>query len=226
MLTRPPVLIPRPETEEWATRLSELFSPTAEKPLSVLDLCTGSGCIPLLLCHHWPPGSIRAYGIDISDTAIKLAKDNAALCGISTSDSGLQPDVNVYTPYLANLLNPTFKKSLPRSFDIITSNPPYIPFDDYRKLPRSVKDFEDARALLGDLPGVPGTDGLAFYHAIANLVAQDGVLSLNDNAMVVLEVGDKQAPAVEAILQIEGRLHNTETWLDLWGKERVVIGRR
>jgi methylase of polypeptide subunit release factors len=57
-------------------------------------------------------------------------------------------------------------------------------------------------------------------------VAQGGVLNEGDQAMVVLEVGDKQAAAVEAILKTEGRLNRTEIWLDPWGKERVVVGRR
>jgi release factor glutamine methyltransferase len=225
LLTRAPILIPRPETENWAIRLAELLQPTIERPLSVLDLCTGSGCIPLLLCHLWARGSTRAYGVDISDHAVELAKDNAARCGI--------PDVasphhfsNVYTPYLANVLDATFRDSLPRSFDVITSNPPYIPLNEYHQLPRSVKDYEDPRALLGDLPDSPGTDGLTFYHAIARLVARDGVLNEGDQAMVVLEVGDKQAAAVESILKTEGRLNSTEIWLDPWGKQRVVVGRR
>ena len=132
----------------------------------------------------------------------------------------------MYTPYPANILDAKFGDSLPRSFDVITSNPPYIPLNEYRQLPRSVKDYEDPRALLGDPPDIRGTDGLTFYHAIARLVAQAGVLNEGDRAMVILEVGDKQAGAVEAILKTEGRLNRTEIWFDPWGKERVVVGRR
>lgn len=207
-------------------RLAELLSPTPEKPLSILDLCTGSGCIPLLLCHLWPQGSTRAYGVDISDHAVKLANENALRCGIPLSDIHPQTGLNVYTPYLANILDPAFKDSLPRSFDIITSNPPYIPLDEYRQLPRSVKHFEDPGALLGDLPHTSTTDGLTFYRAIAQLIAQPGVLNDGDQAMVVLEVGDKQARVVESILRNDAGLRRTEVWLDPWGKERVVVGRR
>lgn len=209
-------------------RLSELLTPTTEKPLSVLDLCTGSGCIPLLLCHSWPSGTTRAYGVDISDHAIRLATENAARCGIPPSplSSEVSPKSNTYTPYLANILDPSFKDSLPHPFDIITSNPPYIPLEEYRQLPRSVKDFEDSRALLGDLPNTTETDGAAFYRAIARLVAQKGVLAESENAMVVLEVGHKQAPLVRDILHNEAHLHRTEVWRDPFGKERVVIGRR
>ena len=208
-------------------RLSELFNPTTEKPLSVLDLCTGSGCIPLLLCHCWPSGTTRAYGVDISEHAIRLATENAARCGMPPSPpSEGSPKSNTYTPYLADILNPSFKESLPHPFDIITSNPPYIPLEEYRQLPHSVKDFEDSRALFGDLLNSTETDGAAFYRVIARLVAQKGVLAESDDAMVVLEVGDKQAPLVRDILHTEARLRKTEIWRDPFGKDRVVIGRR
>lgn len=78
LLTRPPTLIPRPETEDWALRLARTRTPDPTRPIRVLDLCTGSGCIPLLLCHLWPPGSTRAVGVDISPDAIRLAADNTA----------------------------------------------------------------------------------------------------------------------------------------------------
>ncbi|KAH0827387.1 S-adenosyl-L-methionine-dependent methyltransferase [Lanmaoa asiatica] len=78
LLTRPPTLIPRPETEDWALRLARTRTPDPTRPLRVLDLCTGSGCIPLLLCHLWPSGSIRAVGVDISPDAIRLAAENTA----------------------------------------------------------------------------------------------------------------------------------------------------
>lgn len=205
-------------------RLSDLFNPTTENPLSVLDLCTGSGCIPLLLCHRWPSGTTRAYGVDISEHAIQLAKENAALYRIPPSEGS--PNSNTFTPYLADILHPSFKESLPHPFDIITSNPPYIPLEEYRQLPRSVKNFEDSRALLGDLPNSTENDGAAFYRVIARLVAQKGVLTESDDALVVLEVGDKQAPLVRHILHTEAHLRRTEIWRDPFGKDRVVIGRR
>lgn len=235
-------------------RLAELLAPTPEKPLSVLDLCTGTGCIPLLLCHLWPPGSMRAYGVDISDSAVKLANENAARCGIPRetvlaslsaysdeappAETNSSTNTNVFTPFKADILDPGFGTAslhhLLPPFDVITSNPPYIPLDEYRLLPRSVKDYEDPGALLGDPsnatgPGVgasESSDGLTFYRAIARLVARPGVLSDDKDAIVVLEVGDKQASAVEGILQSEAGLPRTEIWRDPWGKERVVVGRR
>jgi release factor glutamine methyltransferase len=93
-------------------------------------------------------------------------------------------------------------------FDVITSNPPYIPLDEYERLPNSVKEWEDQRALLGDPPtdgygdGSKGR-GLMFYYRIAQIVATDGVLA--SNGVVALEVGHTQAERVREILVETGR---------------------
>ncbi|KAA1474238.1 S-adenosyl-L-methionine-dependent methyltransferase [Dentipellis sp. KUC8613] len=79
---RAPVLIPRPETEDWALRLSDAVAPSPSQPVRALDLCTGSGCIPLLLCARWPAGSVRAVAVDHSRAALQLAADNADACGV------------------------------------------------------------------------------------------------------------------------------------------------
>jgi len=110
-----------------------------------------------------------------------------------------------------------------RPFDVITANPPYIPRDQYDKLDRSVKDFEDQMALLGDPPGSPDRDGLTFYLDIAHLVAQGHVLA--QDGWLVLEVGDGQARAVEKIVHSVARIKNTVIWTDPWGRERVVVAR-
>jgi release factor glutamine methyltransferase len=220
LLTRRPVLIPRPETEHWTLKLSHLISPTPEKHVSVLDLCTGSGCIPLLLCHVWPPGSTRAYGVDISLEAIQLAQDNADHVQIATKFTENKPQ-NVFTPFVTDIQNPLAGSLLADNgpFDVLTSNPPYIPKREYDELPSSVKDFEDPRALLGD-----DGDGLTFYRTIARLLDHPGLLT--KDALVAVEVGDGQAQAVKYILETEARLVRTEIWLDPWAKQRVVAGRK
>ena len=108
-------------------------------------------------------------------------------------------------------------------FDIITANPPYIPRDQYAKLDKSVRAFEDPAALLGDPPGVPDSGGLTFYFDIARLVAQGGVLAAD--GWLALEVGEGQARAVENIVHSVARMKDTEIWTDQWGKERVVVAR-
>ncbi|KIK27949.1 hypothetical protein PISMIDRAFT_146937 [Pisolithus microcarpus 441] len=221
LLSRPPILIPRPETEDWTLRLANTISPKSSRPLSVLDLCTGSGCIPLLLCHLWPPGSTLAFGVDISEQAIELATDNAARCNIPTR-SGADALRNVFVPVLGDLRDTNLLKELEAPFDVVTANPPYVPMQEYVRLPPSVKDYEDPRALLGDMPESPTQNaGLSFYHIIARFLAQKDLL--RDGAIVALEVGDRQAGDVEKILHCSAGLRNTEIWTDPWGKQRVVL---
>ncbi|KAI0695449.1 S-adenosyl-L-methionine-dependent methyltransferase [Cytidiella melzeri] len=246
LLTRPPVLIPRPETEDWTIRLSEYVKPTLEAPIKLLDLCTGSGCIPLLLCKLWPAGTVRTTGVDISSDAIQLAEDNAKHCGIlSTSDvtpSATASAHNTFNAVLADMRDPVFVSTMKSSgefspFHVITSNPPYIPKDEYEQLPPSVKDYEDIRALLGDpdmypndadishLSPTPRSDvgrGLSFYHDIARLAhKQQGLLA--EDGVVAVEVGKGQADDVTAIFKEEGNLQHTAIWKDPWDVERVVV---
>ncbi|KAL0956404.1 hypothetical protein HGRIS_002551 [Hohenbuehelia grisea] len=221
LLVRPPVLIPRPETEHWAIQLAQLLSPTPAKPLSLLDLGTGSGCIPLLLCHLWPSGSLYAHGIDCSPDAVQLATDNAESVGIRLLSASTRRDGalthNVFKPELASYLDPTVLNLLEPPYDVITANPPYIPRREYDDLPSEVKDYEDQRALLG------GEDGLIFYHAIAKLVA-DGLLA--EHGTLALEVGHDQAPRVQEILRAAAHMESIDVWLDPWGKQRTIIARR
>jgi release factor glutamine methyltransferase len=209
----------------------------------VLDLCTGSGCIPILLCASWNPGSAFALGIDTSKEALQLARDNAlshasvvtltshrrhphGLTGSAAPTSRANTTKNLFlplhgdvrdTPKLIELLSPW------RPFDVITANPPYIPRDQYAQLDRSVRQFEDPGALLGDPLGAPDSHGLTFYWDIARLVSQGHILSAD--GWLVLEVGDGQARTVENIVRSTARMENTEIWVDQWGKERVVVAR-
>ncbi|KJA20712.1 hypothetical protein HYPSUDRAFT_772346 [Hypholoma sublateritium FD-334 SS-4] len=220
LLARPPVLIPRPETEHWVTKLADSLAPSVHNPVSLLDLGTGSGCIPLLLCHLWPPGTVRAHAVDISPHALRLAQDNAALCGISSRLCDPKTPHNTFSVSTANLLAHDFAETASRihsSYDIITSNPPYIPWKEYLELSRSVINFEDPKALFG------GPSGLEFYHAIARFVSSKNILK--PDALVALEVGHDQASTVESIMLATGKFQRTEIWLDPWGKRRTVIAR-
>lgn len=217
----------------------------------MLDLCTGTGCIPLLLCATWFPGSTTVVGIDASLEALQLAKDNAlehasvvdlasphteshlsrrtrrlSHPSSSSAPRSATPKKNVFIPLHADVrdtpnLTETLSFWLP--FDIITANPPYVPRNQYAILDKSVRDFEDPAALLGDPPGAPDTGGLTFYLDIARLVGQARVLATN--GWLVLEVGDGQARDVEKILHTVARMKDTEIWTDQWGKERVVVAR-
>ncbi|GJE92190.1 peptide chain release factor N(5)-glutamine methyltransferase [Phanerochaete sordida] len=231
LLTRPPVLIPRPETEDWTMRLTKYVTPSLMRPIRLLDLCTGSGCIPLLLCRVWPAGSVKAYGVDIAAEAVQLASENTAICGFSESSDdppSRSPFVrNTFRPILADIRDPAFLQSsgLHPPFHVVTSNPPYIPRREYELLPPSVKEYEDKRALLGDPDSEgEGGDGLTFYRDIARLIAHQNLLA--EDGVLAVEVGKGQARDVERILRDQARLTKTTIWQDPWSVERVVVATR
>lgn len=259
--TRAPTLIPRPETEDWTIRLASLLEDRfpakvgrKRRVLRMLDLCTGTGCIPILLSHlrRQMGGVTIAYGVDISTHAVSLARENATDHSLTPS-SGLEclERRETVDPIGTNAVNDRHRSTLDvihadilqedfvqlvlsrtePPFDVITSNPPYIPLDEYERLPNSVKEWEDRRALLGDPPTRRSEDtspkglGLAFYHRIAEIVSIDGVLGVN--GVVALEVGHTQAEAVREILEEGGGASiMTEVWKDPWGVPRVVIGHK
>lgn len=185
------VLIPRQDTESL---VEEVLKVCDQK--SVLDMCTGSGCIIVSLAKL---GKLqRAIGVDISFKALEVAKKNAH-------------KHNVEIEYLQSDL---FAK-VEGSYDIIVSNPPYIPTEDIDKLMPEVKDYEPVTALDGS------TDGLLFYRKIAYKLEQ----YLNKDGFVFFEIGHNQGEDVKQILQEVGFIEVTIK-KDLSGQDRVVYARR
>lgn len=140
------VLIPRPETEELVQWIIEDCK-TATTSLKILDIGSGSGCIPISLKKKLPNAEI--WSCDISNDALEVAKKNAAT---------LETEVNFIQ---FNFLEKEKWSQLP-CFDIIVSNPPYIPEEDKEQMQANVLEFEPATALF-----VPDNDPLIFYKAIA-----------------------------------------------------------
>ncbi|GJJ06314.1 hypothetical protein Clacol_000505 [Clathrus columnatus] len=232
ILVRPPVLIPRPETEQWtyalADKIIHRYKPLKDPhptTLTVLDLCTGTGCIPLLLCTLLTPHGIQteAIGVDISSAACLLAQENI----ISVKSHFPSPlSIRILQ---RNLFEPNFWSSIrdtlsPRSLDIITANPPYISEDSWRKLSPEVKDWEDPVALLGD-PAVENSvdirrgQGLTFYQRIRDLLLDCTMIS--PCCILALEIGEDQASAVTSLFR--GQFHDIQIWKDGWGKDRAVF---
>lgn len=195
----PEALIPRAETEivvEEALREAERMLATTSR-LRILDIGTGSGAIILALASRLQ--QCECIGIDISADALVLAERNKARLGLNNV-LFLQCD------FLSEV------NSLKGNFDIVVSNPPYIPNDDINKLAEEVKSFEPRVAL------TDGADGLLFY----NHIATNAATLLTDTGVVIVETEFKGAPKVRAIFQQQG-LKILRTATDLLSYERAVV---
>lgn len=190
------VLIPRQETEElceWG--IAYLRSLKKEAP-TVLDLCTGSGAIAITLKHECPQASVTAA--DLSMDALELARQNARQNGA---------DVRFVSGDL-------WEPIADQRFDLILSNPPYIPSDDCEHLQDEVMR-EPRMALDG------GADGLDFYRRIA----AEAVSHLTPSGLIAVELGMGEAEAVAALFENAG-LIDVVIRKDLYGVARMVGARR
>ncbi len=185
------VLIPRYDTENIVDRIVKDCK--ENKCLSVLDLCTGSGCIAVSLKKC---GFEKVYAADISDKALAVAKHNAKLN-------------NADIIFLQSDLYENFPKEI--RFDIIVSNPPYISTDEIARLEKQVRDFEPKLALDG------GRDGLDFYKKIINLSKN----FLNNKGRLYLEIGYDQSKDVVDLAKKEG-YDNIVIIKDLSGRDRGI----
>ena len=187
------VLIPRPETEELVDWVIE-YAAIKGKALRILDIGTGSGCIAIAIKKALPEAIVSA--IDISTGAIKIAATNAAT---------LKADIEFTC---LDILNTAF---LPGQYDVIVSNPPYIPMQEMKNMELQVTDHEPNIALF-----VPDEDPLVFYKAIARLAK----LHLSTNGQLFFEIHYDQGDAMFALLD-EMHFH-AELRTDLFGKDRMV----
>ncbi|KAK8861596.1 hypothetical protein IAR55_002419 [Kwoniella newhampshirensis] len=237
LLCKKPVLIPRSETAHIFTLLSQsilssisLLSSAArpKEPLSILDLCTGSACIPLLMTHLNPLCTV--VGIDNSPAAVALG--NANVQKLQMSERVKVRYGNVFSDPEALLLGAQLREG--GRIGMVVSNPPYIPYDQYQDLPRSVRVYESPSALLGDgLRHYEPGRGLKFYERISQvledlLVEEEKMVNQgwSDIPRVAVEVGLGQATEVEDILRSSkgGVVGRTEVWKDQYGSDRMVVG--
>jgi release factor glutamine methyltransferase len=198
----PGVLIPRPETEiliEQVLLHAGRIWP-ASAPLQVADIGTGSGAIAVTLACERPRWQVST--VDLSSDAIAIAAENAERLGAAVRF--LQGD----------LAEPLLEKG--ERFDIVVSNPPYIPSADVEELDPEVREYEPRLALDG------GKDGLDCYRRLCAALP----CLLKEKALVTYEVGIHQAQDVAALLTASGVIDGVEIVPDLAGIERVVIGWR
>ena len=207
------VLIPRPETEllveeaikavmrnkiSVASKEKNALRVTQRASLSVLDLCTGSGCIALSLAKEFPDAEV--YGTDLSKEALVYAKKNAKA-----------NDIKNVTFLQGSLFEPVKGKA----YDLITANPPYIRRSELETLQREIRDWEPISALDG------GEDGMDFYRTILSSADQ----FLNPGGSLFLELGYDQAEAVKKVAKRQGFL-DLAVINDYAGIGRILAVRR
>lgn len=197
----PDVLIPRPETEElveWVSddlKFVESRSDSAEQNMKILDIGTGCGCIPVALKKHHPKAQISA--MDVSAEALVVAKENGVL---NQTDVGFFQD---------DILNP---KADERKWNIIVSNPPYIPLDEKVDIDKQVKSYEPHVALFS-----PTEEPLLFYHSIAKYALQH----LEPDGKIYLETHKNLSRDVAMLLGEYG-FKDVVIRTDISGNERMV----
>ena len=184
------VLIPRQDTETLVEQALKVVRPG----MKVLDMCTGSGCILISILKNIV--DVEGYGYDISKQAINVAKENAKI----------------------NNVNATFERSdlfedVAERFDVIVSNPPYIPTDVIGGLMPEVAVYEPMQALDGK------EDGLHFYRRIIDKAAD----YLNPDGKLLFEIGHDQGESVSALMK-EAGFKDVTVVKDLAGNDRVVTG--
>jgi len=201
------VLIPRPETEQLVdTALKEFKSGVA------LDLGTGSGNIAIALAKFVPQSKL--VSIDISAKALEVARVNARSHGVLDQINFICEDMLVILSKAKDLKEPLDSSTTPQNdnkFDLIISNPPYIPTEQLSHLPLDVQE-EPVRALDG------GSDGLNFYRNIIKYTPH----LLRTGACLMMEFGDGQAEAIKELFQAEEAFSNITIFQDLAGRDRIV----
>jgi len=201
-IVTPGVFIPRPETEILVEEtIRWLDQSQGERgPLTILDLCTGSGCIAISIAKYTP--SARLYATDCSSRALEVARLNAGQHGLSDQVAFLRGD----------LFEPLMALGLEGRVDLILSNPPYVPKGSIRDLDPEVSLYEPREGLEG------GADGL---DCIRRLLTQAPVY-LSNQGMVFLEIGDRQAVPLIQWLREHYPNAVVEFRLDLAGIQRVA----
>ncbi|SPO26071.1 related to MTQ1 - S-adenosylmethionine-dependent methyltransferase [Ustilago trichophora] len=240
LTVRPPILLPRPETEHWATevvdRLVKSLDPTRERGQSIriVDLCTGSGCIALLVANALraklgPDGDWKVVACDRSSLAVDLARENATKLGLLKTDDCFSNLDIVQADIFSDSDMDQLAQLAGGPFDLILSNPPYIPRREWINLNAEVRKHEDPAALIGERSIAPATTttsssfspdnppssapsqdrqsyldrhGLAFHHRLAELLHRPSFSAFPSTSSLprlVAEYGKGQQRAVEKL---------------------------
>ncbi|MCL5436812.1 MAG: peptide chain release factor N(5)-glutamine methyltransferase [Candidatus Dependentiae bacterium] len=196
---RPPILIPRPETEWWSELLIGALHAMPTEAFTCIDLCTGSGCIALAVAKKFPRATV--WGVDISAEAIALAQENAACNKIKNCH------------FIVSNLYDRLPKDL--SADIIVANPPYLGEPEFPALDASVQRWEDRAAL------VSGKDGLDLIRQIIAQAPARLLHRAHSVPPVWLEIGAGQRRAIGNVL-LPPPFSRSQVTEDLAGRPRLV----
>ena len=193
----PDTLIPRPETEELvALALQHARPQHTDRPLRILDLCSGSGCIAIALERSLPGAQV--WGVDISGAALAVARDNATANGAAVTF--VQCDLLKEVP------------ALPAdTFDLILSNPPYVCDSERAAMQPNVLDYEPGLALF-----VPDDDPLRFYRAIGRYAARH----LTPQGALLFEINETLGAETSSLLTRMG--FHTDLHQDFRGRDRML----
>lgn len=191
------VLIPRPETEELATLVVRENQKLRKQSINILDIGTGSGCLALALKTAFPSANVT--GIDISRDALVIASRNARE---NTLDiTFLEEDIHHPSPSLTS-----------PAYNIIISNPPYIPLQEKATMSSHVVDYEPETALF-----VPDHNPLLYYKSIASFARR----ALASNGLVYVEIHENFGGQTVTLFQNQG-FNSVEVLRDFFGKKRFV----
>lgn len=170
-------LDPRPDTEVLVEGVLKWVGKRKMAPWSILDLGTGSGCILISLLHELPNGT--GLGVDINEGALSMASHNATVNGVQLR---------------ARFLKGNWAENLTGPFDIIVSNPPYVPLTKKETLAKEVVSFDPHQALFG------GEDGLMYYRTLAQEIKP----LLSPQGLALFEIGAGQRKDVEILFEQMG----------------------
>jgi release factor glutamine methyltransferase len=203
----PSVLIPRPETEElveWILLESPKSKVKSQKPFGILDIGTGSGCIPITLKKHLPDAYVS--GLDISPEALNTARQNAGLNNVEVKF--IEGDIlNPNTAILNQVKSGELEK-----YDIIVSNPPYVTEREKGEMHNNVLGFEPHLALF-----VKDNDPLIFYNAIADFALRQ----LEKGGLLFFEINENLGKQTVELLTRK-LFKNIELRQDIGGKDRMI----
>ena len=195
----PSVLIPRPETELMVEYVVNHYKKTGQKEIVILDIGTGSGCIAITLALEIPMAKVIAT--DISSGALLTAKENAERLGATVQF------------HLHDILNDEIKFG---PFDVVLSNPPYIPESEKGTMAQNVTENEPFQALY-----VPDSDPLLFHKAIA----EKAFRAFKPDGLLVAEINERMGKQTSGVFETAGYKY-VKVIQDLDGKDRFVAGNR